>query len=406
MYKLRIRTWGLRKNLGFDEAKSILERMIGRQQPRDGEWNVSLSYVYSYIQRLPPDRREVLMKLYDQVVGSKPKPKPLPPLAPHLPVAPGTALRRAEECNHNLRLFILGGFGNQWWSQDFIPQPRVTELLIEWYHIAVVVSGALRRRRTVQAFQVLQPFFDEHAAVLKSQDPRLFGTTIAFVLIVSAAGHEVAASALRYSAQLTGTRWGAAHPYRAALQLLAGMSADEHRHWLPIMMDWYYQFLADQAQPRSPFQDFVNYCRRAARSFVRRLDATAQSDEYSNVEVSQDLDEISRSMNDYASANSPESDQGDADADAKTGEAADLSAEPEGQGDPGDGLETVGAGNRTLQHVVTQPTTTLVDDLVRLSVLTDLEQALAQDPRKEVQGDKVRQELDFLLNAYCARLAS
>ncbi|KAK8875298.1 Clr5 domain-containing protein [Apiospora arundinis] len=395
MYKLRIRTWGLRKNLGFEEAKGILERMIGRQHPPNGEWNVSLSYVYSYIQRLPSGRREVLMQLYDQVVAgsetalSKPH-SPSPPLPPHLNVAPGTGLRGAEECNHHLRSYILGGFSNRWWSQDMIPQPHVTELLIEWYHISVVVHGALQRKQTVQAFQVLQPFFDQHSVVLKSRDPRIFGTTIAFVLVLSASGPEIGTQALRFSAHLTGTRYGEHHPYRAALQQLAYMSAEEHRHWLPTIMDWYYRFLGDQAEPGGPFQSYIDYCRRAAKSFVRRIDSsTGHRDEYSNLEVSQDLDEISRTMCIEAEANSPESD------DVKT---------EEGQSG-GDGQDMLGEGEGR-QHVAKQHATGLRDDLTRLSVLTDLEQALAHNPNKQAQRNKVRQELDLLLNTYCARLTS
>ncbi|KAK8087565.1 hypothetical protein PG997_002526 [Apiospora hydei] len=107
--------------------------------------------------------------LYDQFDAEAPGPTLI-----HLNLATGSDLRRAEECGHYLQVYIHGSFGNRRWSHDMVPTASVTELLFTWYHISVVFQGALRRRKTAQAFKVLRSFFDQQPIVLASLDPRLF----------------------------------------------------------------------------------------------------------------------------------------------------------------------------------------------------------------------------------------
>ncbi|KAK8084145.1 hypothetical protein PG996_002926 [Apiospora saccharicola] len=360
MYKLRIHAWGLRKNLNFKEAKELLERMIDRQQlPPDRDWHATLSQVHSYIARLPPIKQATLMKLYelvDAAAGPPPESQnpcihaaattqPRPPSPPthirELSLAAGCDLRRAEACVHHLRLFILGAFDNAWWSHDTVPAIAETRRLFLWYQSSVVFQGALRRRKTAQAFQVIRPYFDQQSLVLASRDPRLFGSTVAFVALVAAAAPEVGASALRFAAAVAGATHGRSHPYTVLLQALLDLATTATKvkggggggggdqsgftttAFLPTVMDWYYRFLGEQARPDRPLGDIIQQCRHAAqvlgqRSEVRRqqLDhrsdgsggketITSSSGSSSNRQISMNLDEVRRYMCHYSATGRP-----------------------------------------------------------------------------------------------------
>ncbi|KAK8097504.1 hypothetical protein PG984_016643 [Apiospora sp. TS-2023a] len=466
MYKLRIHAWGLRKNLNFKEARELLERMIDRQQlPPDRDWHATLSQIHSYIVRLPPIKQATLMKLYELVDAAEPPfenqnpcihagtttTTPTPPtIIRELSLAAGCDLRRAEACVHHLRLFILGAFDNAWWSHDTVPPIADTKRLYLWYQSSVVFQGALRRQKTAQAFQVIRPYFDQQPLVLASRDPRLFGSTVAFVALVAAAAPEVGASALRFAAAVAGATHGRGHPYTALLRTLLdlatataatgkGKGGDQNGFtttaFLPTVMDWYYRFLGEQARPDRPLRDIIQQCRRAARvlgqrSEVRRLQLDHRSDgsggkdtttsSSSNRQISMNLDEVRRYMCHYSATGRPIEVKME-DEEAQEAAAATKTTSP----DTTTALTTWdnSENNDVTEYDTISPDKTtsgethddddvsptdLDDTLSKLVELTDLEQALAQDAdagADGLQGDAVRRELDILLDRYCTRLA-
>ncbi|KAK7923761.1 hypothetical protein PG985_007832 [Apiospora marii] len=456
MYKLRIHAWGLRKNLNFKEAKELLERMIDRQLPPDRDWHATLSQLHSYIVRLPPIKQATLMKLYELVASAEPPETPTPGIHAgtttpssttpptnirELSLAAGCDLRRAEACVHNLRTFILGAFANAWWSHDTVPAIAETRRLYLWYQSSVVFQGALRRQKTAQAFQ---------PRVLANRDPRLFGSTVAFVALVAAVAPEVGASALRFTAAAAGATHGRSHPYAALLRALldlgttAGQEGGDQRGFtstgfLPTVMQWYYSFLWEQARPDRPLRDIIQQCRHAAyvlgqRSEVRRqlLDRSGDSggggggggEETSggiNRQISLDLEGVRRYMLHYSENGRPTRPKGEEFEQETTANARSPKSTI--------ALRTLDKcnnknnnNNNEAEHTIAPDHTPgethadavissndRSDMLARLTELTDLEQALRQDSGDGgdvgLDRDAVRQEFDLWLDRYCARLS-
>ena len=457
MYKLRIHAWGLRKNLNFKEAKELLERMIDGQLPPDRGWDATLSQLHSYIVRLPPVKQATLMKLYELVASAEPPEAQTPCILTgtttpssatptnirELSLAAGCDLRRAEACVHNLRAFILGAFENAWWSHDTVPAMAETRRLYVWYQSSVVFQGALRHRKTAQAFQVIRPYFDHQPLVLASRDPRLFGSTVAFVALVAAVAPEVGASALRFAAAVAGATHGRSHPYAALLRALLDLStaagkggaADPSGYTaaasLPTVLEWYYWFLGEQARPDRPLRDIIQQCRRAAyvigqRSEVRRqLDRSDEAaaggggEEISrmiNRQISLDLEGVRRYMLHYGETGRPiklkeEPLEHDA-ANAVRPESTTALTTFDKSKTKNDIAEcTIAPHHNTAGEAHEAGSSSdLGDMLAKLTELTDLEQALEEDP--DDGGDlglhrgAVRQEFDLWLDRYCASLAA
>jgi hypothetical protein len=402
MYKLRIQEWGLRKNLRFHETKETLERMIDNHfsSYNDEQRDCKLSSIHSYIQRLPGDKKEVLMNLYQRVFREARSGK-FSGISTGLAAADD--LHLVEKCINHLRIYALAGFAQGLWTKNTIPEPRITELLASWYHISIIAQGALRHGRMTQAFRVLQRFFDQYSYVLSSHDPRLFVCTIAFATILSTAGPEVGAAVLKFATQMSETVHGQSSPYFAAMRAFMDMKFTHQHYLLATLIHSYYQFLEDQVEPDSPLRHYLQQYHDAARIFLLRsdLDLHGQYDMKDNYRITQELDMIAGMIcNDSSGKES----KLEASSMVKRKQETPNFILP-----PSLGVESSNSGNTAnlKNHFMDNmnPVTSREVPLATLAMLTDLEQKFIRSGNF-VQGVMVRQKLELLLEVYCGSITN
>jgi hypothetical protein len=400
MYKLRIQEWGLRKNVRFHEIKEILERMIDNHSSssNDEQRDCKLSSIHSYIQRLPGDKREVLMKLYQQVFREARSGK-FSEISTSLNAADD--LHLVEECIHHLRSYALAGFGQGLWTKNTIPEPRITELLASWYHISITAQGALRHGRMRQAFRVLQPFFDQYSHVLSSHDPRLFVCTIAFATVISAAGPEVGAAVLKFATQMSETVHGQSSPHFAAMRALMALKFTHQHYLLATLFHTYYQFLEDQVEPGSPLRHYLQQYHDAARIFLLRTDLHGNYDKNGNHRITQKLDMIAGMIcNDFTGRES----KVEASSMVKREQHTPTVFLPLSLGvESSYSCNTANLEKHFGDNM--SPLTGREVSLVTLATLTDLEQELIQNGNF-TKGAEVRQKLELLLEVYCGSITN
>lgn len=319
--------------------------------------------------------------------------------------------RRAEECIHNLRLYVLGLMSKRFWTEDLEQPSGSTEKLITWYHSSIVAQCALRCKRPRQAFQVIRPYFDDYQAILLSHDPRLFSSTLGLAVVLSVTGPELGAAALRFAAEVSKAVYGRSNPYATVYTILAAMDAAEQRSALGPLFEAYCQFVEDQLEPGSqPFYHAQKY-RQATRLFVLRSDIDDSRRLINHVKVSKAIDSIAYSIAKDSRDPSESTElrrfniseqikSADQSLKIDEGSKASLSLPQRIKGEddqgvsgsdsPGLSTHTTGSGHASLSE---------------LSALADTEMSFALIGRHN-QATKTRQNFRLLLDQYCQQTST
>ncbi|ETS82838.1 hypothetical protein PFICI_04714 [Pestalotiopsis fici W106-1] len=283
MYKSRIKAWDLRKNRGFGRVKESLEQLVACSQG-DAVIDVKrYKELAVYIRRLPLEQQGALVRLFNQI---------RPDITPRRSLAGADDLYRTEGCLYHLQNHIVGLFDNHLFDGETAPVNHITSLYTEWYHATIVAQGALRFGRTVEAFKVIQPYFDQYQEVLLTHDPRLFGCTSAFAALISLSGPELGNAMLSYAQQMAETMYGPYHPYCKALKSLAAMAVPERRAACATLLVSGYQMLRKQLTPGAPYELYTEQDCRAAEIFILRNDLGADPGSSHHYRVSKAIFEI------------------------------------------------------------------------------------------------------------------
>lgn len=239
MYKLRLKSWGLVKNLKADEADRLLDnvysgtasaipvirgRAIGSKRFR-GRLNRAASAANSFSQS-PPSSSDT---------GGD-------PTTPEFVLTCGTTslistnldspaiYRQSEVCLKMAWQFSHMQFSSGQWDMsgkayDF----QADKVCMLWVNTNTAAEMLMEDRMSPSNWQLLRDAFDQHDTALIKPDPSLLWVTHHFVLKFLQIGNEISRSFLRWITGLSRIRLGNSHPLTVLFATMEMMEVEQIR---------------------------------------------------------------------------------------------------------------------------------------------------------------------------------
>ncbi|KAK6089128.1 hypothetical protein SCUP234_00332 [Seiridium cupressi] len=222
MYKGRLKTWGLLKNLKSKDADQIMglaktgvatgPLVIRGRNMGSKKWQKRLNRVVAPDEstNLVPSRRK--SALYTL------------PLPDHL--APPDTFRLTEAGLHAVRDFTSRQFSTGVWDLSGLPYDFDRDPTDSWSNgTTLATENLVKDRSAPENFAILNKCFDQYTAVVDQATPMLVPCTMNNVISLLRVGPGIADSLLRYSSGLVAIKLGEDHPLSYFLSQMRTLGA-------------------------------------------------------------------------------------------------------------------------------------------------------------------------------------
>ncbi|KAI1875185.1 hypothetical protein JX265_004243 [Neoarthrinium moseri] len=222
MYKSRLKSWGLVKNLKSSDAKQIMglaqsgvvkqPLVIRGRSMGSKKWQKRLNRVASR----PETTTKVLVSTRNGAILSPPVTvaSPVSALSPLSGrVEPPDTLRITEAGLMAVHDFAVHQFEETKWDLSGLTFDFDADKTDSWYNgLSLATRNLLKDRNSPTNFAMVHKSFDQYSAVLDQATPSLIPLTLGHIVGLMEVGPEMAATLLRYVARLVAIKFGESHP--------------------------------------------------------------------------------------------------------------------------------------------------------------------------------------------------
>lgn len=247
MYKGRLKTWGLMKNLKSKDAEKIMGMaktgiatgplVIRGRNMGSKKWQKRLNRVVA-----PAEESTSLVASKKQnILGSLPLPG-------HL-AAPDT-FRLTEAGLQAIRDFTTLQFSTQSWNLSGLPYDFDSDKTDSWSNgTTLATRNLIKDRSSADNFAILSKCFEGYAAVVDQSTPGLVPLTINNIIELLRVGPEIADELLRYVSQLVSIKLGESHPLSRFLSQLQTLGAVQIPLVSRAILSAYFDIIVQNSHP-------------------------------------------------------------------------------------------------------------------------------------------------------------